>query len=68
MKKPIFLALFTLIVFTTSLFADARSSTYVLCYKQNKVAWSEEYYDPRSVQSAYYRCVNEGGAPQLVIY
>ncbi|MCF6442280.1 hypothetical protein L1077_22910 [Pseudoalteromonas luteoviolacea] len=67
MIKSIFLVLFALTLSAVHKYAEARSATYVLCYKQNKVAWSEEHYNPRSVQSAYYKCVSDGGTPQLVM-
>ncbi|MDK1286366.1 hypothetical protein [Pseudoalteromonas umbrosa] len=67
MIKSFLLTLLTFMMCSAYSSAQARTSTYVLCYKQGKVAWSEEHYNPRSVQTAYYKCVSDNGTPQLVI-
>lgn len=65
MIKTALIALATLIVASMSPVSEARTATYVFCYKDGKLAWTEELYIPRSIQATYYRCVNEGGTPKL---
>ncbi|MBQ4836530.1 MULTISPECIES: hypothetical protein [Pseudoalteromonas] len=68
MKKATLIALATLVASSVSSSVEARTTTYVLCYKSGKVAWSEEHYNPHSIQTAYYRCVDEGGLPKIVYF
>ncbi|GMM86691.1 hypothetical protein [Pseudoalteromonas sp. MTN2-4] len=68
MIKTTLIALATLFVASMSPVSEARTATYVFCEKDGKLAWSEEYYNSRSAQAAYYRCVNEGGSPSIVYF
>ncbi|MDK1288446.1 hypothetical protein [Pseudoalteromonas umbrosa] len=65
MIKTTLAALATIITISLPSVSSAEEATYVVCYKNGSFLWYEEAYSDGSINSAYFRCINEGGTPRV---
>ncbi|KZN59826.1 hypothetical protein N473_02620 [Pseudoalteromonas luteoviolacea CPMOR-1] len=65
MIKTTLTALAAIVAMSLPTISTAQEATYVVCYKNGVFLWYEEAYSDGSINSAYFRCINEGGSPDV---